>query len=115
MKKANALARASYQEERHEADQPGPLVFCEKGATVEQFPAQTYVGSGPTLERIASSFAIRCLVRGEDPQNFEVLVPVDSKLAGQVVSRAKDLLEEGREACSSKSLSPRQQEILSSV
>ncbi len=115
MKKAHAFARASYQEERHDEDQPGLLVFCEKGATVEQFPAQTYVGSGPTLERIASSFAMRCLVRGEEPENFEVLVPVDSKLAGHLISRTKDLLEEGREACSSKSLTPRQQEILSSV
>lgn len=49
------------------------------------------------------------------PENFNVLVPADSNLAGHLISRTKDLLEEGREASKPQSLSPRQQEVLRSV
>lgn len=58
---------------------------------------------------------MQCLVRGEEPEDFAVLVPADSNLAGHLISRTKDLLEEGREASNPKSLSPRQKEILRSV
>ena len=58
---------------------------------------------------------MQCLVRGEDPDDFAVLVPADNSLAGQLISRTKDLLDQGREASNPKSLSPRQKEILRSV
>lgn len=103
------------QEREHEADQPNLFVFCEKSTGVAQFRAHTFEGSGSTLERIASLFAMQCLVRGEEPEDFAILVPADRNLAGHLISRTKDLLEEGREASNPKSLSPRQKEILRSV
>jgi DNA-binding CsgD family transcriptional regulator len=115
LKRVRAFAKPVQQGKQHETNQPSLFVFCEKATGVAQFRAQTYVGSENTLERIASLFAMQCLVRGEDPDDFAVLVPADSALAGQLISRTKDLLNEGREANDPKSLSPRQKEILRSV
>ncbi len=39
------------------------------------------------------------------------LVPAERNMVGRVLSRAKDLLEEGRAASDSAALSPRQSEI----
>jgi len=115
LKKVRAFAKPVQQGQQHESEQPSLFVFCEKATGVAQFRAQTYVGSENTLERIASLFAMQCLVRGEDPDDFAVLVPADNSLAGQLISRTKDLLDQGREASNPKSLSPRQKEILRSV
>jgi DNA-binding CsgD family transcriptional regulator len=115
LKRVRAFAKPVQQDKQYEAEQPSLFVFCEKATGVAQFRAQTYVGSENTLERIASLFAMQCLVRGEDPDDFAVLVPADNSLAGQLISRTKDLLDQGREASNPKSLSPRQTEILRSV
>jgi DNA-binding CsgD family transcriptional regulator len=115
LKKVRAFAKPVQQGQQHETEQPSLFVFCEKATGVAQFRAQTYVGSENTLERIASLFAMQCLVRGEDPDDFAVLVPADSSLSGLLISRTKDLLDQGREASNPKSLSPRQKEILRSV
>ena len=115
MKRVRAFAKPVQQVKQHETDQPSLFVFCEKATGVAQFRAQTYAGSENTLERIASLFAMQCLVRGEDPDDFAVLIPADSSLSGQLISRTKDLLDQGREASNPKSLSPRQTEILRSV
>lgn len=115
MKRVRAFAKPVQQVKQHETEQPSLFVFCEKATGVAQFRAQTYAGSDNTLERIASLFAMQCLVRGEDPDDFAVLIPADSSLSGQLISRTKDLLNQGREASNPKSLSPRQKEILRSV
>jgi len=63
---------------------------------------------------MAGLLAMQCLVRGTDPDDFEILVAAERGFASRLQSRAKELLEEGR-AVASPCLSPRQQEILHSV
>ena len=58
---------------------------------------------------------MQCLVRGQEPRDFEVMVPAQGILVEQLVSRAQALLEEGRAVACPGSLSPRQKEILHSV
>ncbi|HXP24104.1 MAG TPA: helix-turn-helix transcriptional regulator, partial [Candidatus Sulfotelmatobacter sp.] len=67
------------------------------------------------MERIAGLLAMQCLVRGQEPRDFEVMVPAQGILVEQLVSRAQALLEEGRAVACPGSLSPRQKEILYSV
>jgi len=64
---------------------------------------------------MAGLLAMQCLVRGSDPDDFEILVAAERSLASRLQSRAKELLEEGRAVASPSCLSPRQQEILHSV
>ena len=64
---------------------------------------------------MAGLLAMQCLVRGTDPDDFEILVAAERSFASRLQSRAKELLEEGRAVASPSCLSPRQQEILHSV
>lgn len=91
------------------------FVFCEKTGSKAQFQADTACDVNNAVERMAGLLAIQCLVKGHDPDDFVVLVPADSTLSGRMLSRAKQLLHEGRAALDPPSLSPRQSEILHSV
>jgi DNA-binding CsgD family transcriptional regulator len=64
---------------------------------------------------MAGLLAMQCLVRGHEPDDFMVLVPAERMLVERLVSRAKELLEEGRAISGPPNLSPRQKEILHSV
>lgn len=64
---------------------------------------------------MAGILAMQCLVRGSDPDDFEILVAAERTFANRLQARAKELLEEGRAIASPSCLSPRQQEILHSV
>jgi DNA-binding CsgD family transcriptional regulator len=90
------------------------FVFCRKTGSKTQFQEEA-TDPNHVVERIAGALAVQCLVRGQNPEDFEVLVPVDSGLSGQMVTRARQLLQEGRAAASPPCLSPRQNEILHSV
>lgn len=91
------------------------FVFCEKRSGLAQFQAASESNLASTIERTASTLAMQCLVRGSEPQDFAILVPVEEVLAKRLESRAKELLDEGRAVANPASLSPRQQEILHSI
>lgn len=115
MKKVRVFSKIVNEEVKKEAGGPTFFVFCEKTTGVAQFRAGSLAGSECTLDRVAGLFAMQCLVRGHDPNDFTVLVPADKEFVGKLVTRAKDLLEEGRAVSGPASLSPRQREILHSV
>jgi len=91
------------------------FVFCEKRTGVAQFRASSAADLDCTIERIAGLLAIQCLVRGEEPGDFEIMVPAEGPFVDRLVSRAKELLKEGRAVACPTSLSPRQKEVLHSV
>lgn len=95
--------------------QPGFLAFCEKSTGAVQFRTELSTDWNCTIERMAGALAVQCLVRGSDPEDFDVLVAAGQPLADQLLRRARELLEQGRAAASPAALSPRQTEILRSV
>jgi DNA-binding CsgD family transcriptional regulator len=104
------------QEKKRPENQSANLfVFCDKTTGVSQFRAESDAGLESTVERIAGLLAMQCLVRGQEPRDFEVMVPAQGILVEQLVSRAQALLDEGRAVACPGSLSPRQKEILYSV
>jgi DNA-binding CsgD family transcriptional regulator len=105
----------AHQEKKHEANRPKPFVFCDKSTGVTRFRAETTGDSDFSIERIAGLLAMQCLVRGHEPEDFVVLVPAEQILVERMVSRAKEILEEGRAISGPPNLSPRQREILHSV
>lgn len=90
-------------------------MFCERSSGAAQFRAESTADLDCTVERMAGLLAMQCLVRGTDPDDFEILVAAERNFASRLQSRAKELLEEGRAVASPSCLSPRQQEILHSV
>ena len=116
MKKAAAFPKLIRQEKkRTESQAANMFVFCDKTTGVSQFRAESEAGLESAVERIAGLLAMQCLVRGQEPQDFEVMVPAQGILVERLVTRAQALLEEGRAVACPGSLSPRQKEILYSV
>lgn len=103
------------QRKGNSAEVSNTFVFCERATGVTQFRAESNEGRNTTVERVAGLLAMQCLVRGQDPDDFAVLVPAEKDLVGRILSRAKELLEQGRAVSRPASLSPRQTEILLSV
>jgi len=94
---------------------PKFIHFCEKKTGVTQFRAEMDASAVWDAERIASTLAMQCFVRGQEPEDFMILIPAEKSLADRLVSRAGELLEEGRTARGPAFLSPRQTEILHAV
>lgn len=58
---------------------------------------------------------MQCLVRGQNPSEFQVMVPAENSLVSRLVARAEELLREGRSIACPTSLSARQREVLDAV
>jgi DNA-binding CsgD family transcriptional regulator len=91
------------------------LVFCDKVTGAAQFRSESSLDQAGSVERAAGLLAIQCLVRGYDPENFVVMVPAEATLSDRLLSRARELLKEGRQITCPVALSPRQKEILQSI
>lgn len=91
------------------------LVFCEKTTGAAQFCSESNGTPDGALERMASLLAMQCLVRGQEPDDFAVLVPAEKSFSSRLVARAQELLAIGRSAATPASLSARQRQILHSV
>ena len=115
MKRVQALPKLDHQEEKRESSRTNPFVFCDKSTGVTRFQAEGADNSDFSIERIAGVLAMQCLVRGHEPEDFMVLVPAEQALVGRMVSRAREILNEGRAISGPPNLSPRQKEILHSV
>jgi len=111
--KKDRFLKAPQQRKKQDAEQ-GVLVFCEKTTGVAQFRTQSNAHND-NIDRVAGLLAMQCLVRGQEPAEFQVLVPAQKTFEGQVVARAQELLEENRALACPTWLSPRQKEILHSV
>jgi DNA-binding CsgD family transcriptional regulator len=110
-----ALPKFTSQPKKSDNNRASSFVFCERSTGAAQFRAESTSDLNCTIERMAGLLAMQCLVRGSDPDDFEILVAAERSFASRLQSRAKELLEEGRAVASPACLSPRQQEILHSV
>ena len=115
MKRVRAFPKLVPQGRKHESNPPNVFVFCEKSTGAARFHAESNSDPNYIIERMAGLLAVQCLVRGSDPSDFAILVPAATTLGNRLVSRAKELLEQGRAAAGPSTLSPRQKEILQSV
>jgi DNA-binding CsgD family transcriptional regulator len=115
VKKVRAFPKLVPQARKSETNPPKMFVFCEKSTGAARFHAESNSDPNYVVERMAGLLAVQCLVRGSDPGDFAILVPAEMSLTNRLVSRAKELLDEGRANASPQALSPRQKEILQSV
>ena len=115
MKRVRTTQSPAEHKKNHGVEDSSTFVFCEKATGLTQFRAESNADRNITVERVAGLLAMQCLVRGHDPDDFVVLVPAEKNLVGRFLSRAKELLEQGRAVSRPASLSPRQMEILLSV
>ncbi|HEY0701867.1 MAG TPA: LuxR C-terminal-related transcriptional regulator [Candidatus Acidoferrales bacterium] len=115
MKKVNAISKFPPVEKQKESNHPDTFLFCESANGTAQFRAASTADLECTVERIAGVLAMQCMVRGQDPKNFQVMVPAEQSLVSRLISRAEELLAEGRAIACPTSLSARQREVLNAV
>jgi DNA-binding CsgD family transcriptional regulator len=115
VKKVRVFGKPEQHEKKQDSNKPNFFVFCETSTGVAQFRTESTADPEATVERVAGLLAMQCLVRGQNPTDFQVLVPAETALMGRLVSRAEELLHEGRSISCPASLSPRQKEVLHSV
>jgi len=94
---------------------PGAFVFCERASGAIRFSVAAAPEGSLPVEQAASLLAVHCLVRGQAPCDYTVLVVPVGSLLGPVGERAQQLLETGRAIGSEVRLSPREREVLECV
>jgi DNA-binding CsgD family transcriptional regulator len=115
VKKVRAFPKLIPHNRKNESHPPNVFVFCERSTGAARFHAESSSDPNYIIERMAGLLAVQCLVRGSDPDEFAVLVPAEAAMSKRLISRAKELLEQGRAQATPTTLSPRQEEILQSV
>ncbi|MGA9889304.1 MAG: LuxR C-terminal-related transcriptional regulator, partial [Candidatus Acidiferrales bacterium] len=115
MRKVRVFPKFVKQERREEVNVPGVFLFCQESTGNAQFRATSGADLECTVERIAGLLAMQCLVRGQNPTEFQVMVPAENSLVSRLVARAEELLREGRSIACPTSLSARQREVLDAV
>jgi DNA-binding CsgD family transcriptional regulator len=95
--------------------QPGAFVFCDRASGAARFEIEAAPEGTLPVERAASLLAMHCLVRGQTPSDYTVLVVPRASLLDSVGRRAQELLDAGRAIGSEVRLSPREREVLECV
>lgn len=95
--------------------QPENYVFFEKRTGTNHFQVPAGPDGRLPVDRAAALLAMHCLVRGESPSDYSVMVEAGNTLIGGLKSQAEALLKEGRLVSAPASLSRREQEVLRGV
>ena len=94
---------------------PESFVLCERASGAVRFRVLADPDGGMPVEQVAGLLAMHCLVRGQAPEDFEVMVVARESLLQTVAERAEELLAAGRAIGAGVKISRREQEVLDGV
>lgn len=94
---------------------PDLFVFYEKRTGVAHFRVEAGTDGRLPVDQAAGLLAMHCLVRGQSPSDYVVMVEASDDLLNGVSQKAEKLLEAGRSVPSPVQLSRREEEVLSGV
>jgi DNA-binding CsgD family transcriptional regulator len=95
--------------------QPQSFVFCERSSGAMRFRVEAEADGSLPVEKVAGLLAMHCLVRGQAPEDYELLVVSRESLHHLVAKRAQQLLEAGRAVGAGVKVSRREQEVLDDI
>jgi DNA-binding CsgD family transcriptional regulator len=90
-------------------------VFFEKRTGTNHFQVPAGPGGRLPVDRAAALLAMHCLVRGQSPSDYGIMVEAGNTLIDGLKSQAEALLKAGRLVSAPVSLSRRGQEVLRGV
>jgi DNA-binding CsgD family transcriptional regulator len=101
-------------------DQHSPLlmqsfVLCERSSGAVRFRVDAEPDGSMPVEKIAGLLAVHCLVRGQAPEDYELMVVLRESLLDAAAERAQELLAAGRALGAGVKVSRREQEVLDCV
>jgi DNA-binding CsgD family transcriptional regulator len=94
---------------------PESFALCERSSGAVRFRVEADPDGGMPVEQVAGLLAMHCLVRGQAPEDFEVMVITRESLLHTVTERAEQLLAAGRSIGAGVKVSRREQEVLDGV
>jgi DNA-binding CsgD family transcriptional regulator len=89
--------------------------FYEKNTGVSRFHVAASTNGQFPLEEAAALLAMHCMVLGQAPQDYVVMVRAAQESLEGLAGKVEKLLQAGYSASSSVKLTPRQEEVLSGV
>jgi DNA-binding CsgD family transcriptional regulator len=94
---------------------PKSFVLCERSSGAVRFHVQAGPDGSVPVEKLAGLLAVHCLVRGQSPQDYELMVVPQVSLLDAAAERAQELLAAGRALGAGVKVSRREQEVLDGI
>jgi len=94
---------------------PQSFVFCERASGAVRFRVEAEDDGSLPVEKVAGLLAMHCLVRGQVPDDYEVMVVPRESLLDEVTERTQQLLVAGRSLGAGVKVSRREHEVLDGI
>ena len=94
---------------------PKAFIFLDKQTGTPRFEVKAGADGRLPVDQAVYLLAMHCLVRGQAPKDFEVMVSADEDLIGSLAPRARKLIHTCLASAAPVPLSGRQQEVLRGV
>ncbi|HKE33701.1 MAG TPA: LuxR C-terminal-related transcriptional regulator [Candidatus Acidoferrum sp.] len=94
---------------------PNTFFFYEKNSGVAHFHVQAGPDGRLPVDQAAGLLAMHCLVRGQSPSDYAVLVQAESGVLENLIEKADQLLEAGKSVHGQVRLTRREEEVLAGV
>jgi DNA-binding NarL/FixJ family response regulator len=91
---------------------PVAFVFCERDSGTVQFQVEASLTGKLAVEQAASLLAMHCVVRGQTPCDYTMMIVPQGAMPDAVERRAGELIEAGNAIGSGVDLTSRQREVL---
>ena len=91
------------------------FVLCERASGAVRFRVDADPDGGMPVEKIAGLLAVHCLVRGQAPEDYELMIVPKESLLDAAAERAQELLAAGRALGAGVKVSRREQEVLDCI
>jgi DNA-binding CsgD family transcriptional regulator len=90
-------------------------LFYEKSTGTAHFHVEAGPAGELPVDHAAGLLAMHCMVRGQSPKDYLVMVPASPECIGGLAEKAQKLLEAGHSAKSAVRLTRREEEVLSGI
>jgi DNA-binding NarL/FixJ family response regulator len=90
-------------------------LFCEKSSGAAHFHVEAGPDGELPLDHAAGLLAMHCMVRGQSPADYMIMVPASQDTFTGLAERAQKLLEAGHSAKSGVKLTRREEEVLDGI
>ena len=91
------------------------FVLCERATGAARFRVEAEPDGTMPVEKIAGLLAVHCLVRGQAPEDYELMIVPRESLLDAAAERAQELLAAGRALGAGVKVSRREQEVLDCI
>jgi len=97
------------------ASSPFVYVFYEKSSGTAHFHVEPGPAGELPVDHAAGLLAMHCLVRGQSPSDYMVMIPAPRECLGAMEEKAEQLLQAGHKVKNAVRLTRREQEVLDGI